>query len=149
MPRPLKRGILGASTIILSKDIDKYTFMCGSNFYESDVTWTDTWIQLLASKWKLDYFFIFFKFEEISLLIHRIALSKSENGMQCFCCGPVLFNSAIKEHRLSNPLCPKNRNLCPKIMRQICILNQRKSDSNTYIINYNNFYEVFNLSNKI
>ena len=37
MPRPLKRGILGASTIILSKDIDKYAFMCGSNFYESDV----------------------------------------------------------------------------------------------------------------
>ena len=38
MPRPLKRGILGASTIILSKDIDEYAFMCGSNFYESDVT---------------------------------------------------------------------------------------------------------------
>ena len=36
MPRPFKRGILGASTIILSKDIDKYTFMCGSNFYETD-----------------------------------------------------------------------------------------------------------------
>ena len=28
---------VGASTIILSKDIDKYAFMCGSNFYESDV----------------------------------------------------------------------------------------------------------------
>ena len=46
MPRPLKQGILGASTIILSKDIDKYAFMCGSNFYETDVkghpitTWT-------------------------------------------------------------------------------------------------------------
>ena len=40
MPRPLKRGILGASTIILSEDIDKYAFMCGSNFYETDVT---TW----------------------------------------------------------------------------------------------------------
>ena len=37
MLRPLKRGILGASTIILSKDIDKYAFMCGSNFYETDV----------------------------------------------------------------------------------------------------------------
>ena len=37
MPRPLKPGILGASTIILSKDIDKYASMCGSNFYESDV----------------------------------------------------------------------------------------------------------------
>ena len=36
MPRPLKRGILGASTIILAKDIDKYAFMCGSNFYETD-----------------------------------------------------------------------------------------------------------------
>ena len=33
-----KRGILGASTIILSKDIDKYAFMCGSNFYETDVS---------------------------------------------------------------------------------------------------------------
>ena len=38
MPRPLKRGILGASTIILFKDIDKYAFMCGSNFNETDVT---------------------------------------------------------------------------------------------------------------
>ena len=28
MPRPLKRGILGASIIILSKDIDKYAFIC-------------------------------------------------------------------------------------------------------------------------
>jgi hypothetical protein len=37
MPRPLKRGILGASTIILSKDINKYAFMCGSNFNETDV----------------------------------------------------------------------------------------------------------------
>ena len=37
MPRPLKQGIIGASTIILSKDIDKYAYMCGSNFYESDV----------------------------------------------------------------------------------------------------------------
>ena len=35
--RPLKWGIFGASTIIISKDIDKYAFMCGSNFYESDV----------------------------------------------------------------------------------------------------------------
>ena len=33
----LKRGILGASTTILFKDIVKYAFMCGSNFYESDV----------------------------------------------------------------------------------------------------------------
>ena len=37
MPRPLKQGILGASTIILSKDIDKYAFMCASSFYETDV----------------------------------------------------------------------------------------------------------------
>ena len=37
IPRPLKRGILGASTIILSKDIDKFAFMCGSNFNETDV----------------------------------------------------------------------------------------------------------------
>ena len=39
MPRPLKRGILGASTIILSKDINKYAFMFGSNFYETDVSY--------------------------------------------------------------------------------------------------------------
>ena len=37
MPRPLKRGILGASTVILSKDIDKYAFMPCSIFYETDV----------------------------------------------------------------------------------------------------------------
>ena len=37
MPRPLKWGILDASTITLSKDIDKYAFLCGSNFYETDV----------------------------------------------------------------------------------------------------------------
>ena len=37
IPRPIKRGILDASTIILSKDNDKYAFMCGSNFYETDV----------------------------------------------------------------------------------------------------------------
>ena len=36
MPRPLNRGIVGASTKILSKYIDKYAFMCGSIFYESD-----------------------------------------------------------------------------------------------------------------
>ena len=39
MPRRLKRGIIDASTIILSKDINKYASMCGSNFYESDVTY--------------------------------------------------------------------------------------------------------------
>ena len=37
-PRHLKRGKLGASSIILAKDIDKNAFMCGSNFYETDVT---------------------------------------------------------------------------------------------------------------
>ena len=37
MLRPLERGILGASTLISSKDIGKYAFMCGSNFYESDL----------------------------------------------------------------------------------------------------------------
>ena len=45
MPRPLKRGILGVSTIILSKDIDKYAFLCGSNFYETDI------ISLKAFDW--------------------------------------------------------------------------------------------------
>ena len=39
MPGPLKRGVLGASIIFLSKDIDKYAFICGSNFYETDVTY--------------------------------------------------------------------------------------------------------------
>ena len=38
MARPVKQGIQGSSTIIISKDIDKYAFMCGSNFFESDVT---------------------------------------------------------------------------------------------------------------
>ena len=41
MPRPLKQGILGASTTILSKDIDKYAFMCGSIFYKTDVIIVD------------------------------------------------------------------------------------------------------------
>ena len=36
--RPLKRGMLGASTVILFKDIGNYAFMCGSNFYETEVT---------------------------------------------------------------------------------------------------------------
>ena len=39
MPRPLKWYILGASKLILSKDIDKYAFMCGSNFYVTDVSY--------------------------------------------------------------------------------------------------------------
>ena len=38
MPRPLKQDILSDSTIILSRYIDKYAFMWGSNFYETDVT---------------------------------------------------------------------------------------------------------------
>ena len=37
LPRPLKWGMLGASKIIISKDIDKYAFMGGSNFNETDV----------------------------------------------------------------------------------------------------------------
>ena len=36
MPRPLKWGTLDKSTIILSKDIDKYAFMSGSNINETD-----------------------------------------------------------------------------------------------------------------
>ena len=40
MPRHLKQGILGASAIILSKDIDKYAFMHGSKFYETDLKHT-------------------------------------------------------------------------------------------------------------
>ena len=44
MPRPLKRSILGANTLILSKDIDKYAFMCGSIFYESDVRNKINWL---------------------------------------------------------------------------------------------------------
>ena len=43
MQRPLKQGILGASTIILSKGIDKYALMCGSNFYETDIKCHTNW----------------------------------------------------------------------------------------------------------
>jgi len=57
MPRPLKRGMLGASTIIPVLGwtaIDKYAYMCGSNFYESDVnqqaTSTFLWIKPESSK---------------------------------------------------------------------------------------------------
>ena len=39
MPRPLKQALLGASTITLSKDIDKYAFRSGSNFYETVFRW--------------------------------------------------------------------------------------------------------------
>ena len=35
--KTLIRGILGTDTIILYKVIDKDAFMCGSNFYETDV----------------------------------------------------------------------------------------------------------------
>ena len=49
MPRPLKRGILGACTIILSKDIDKYAFMYGSNFNETDVINTGYILRQLQS----------------------------------------------------------------------------------------------------
>ena len=38
IPRTFKLGILDASTINLSKDTNKYAFMCGSNFYESHVS---------------------------------------------------------------------------------------------------------------
>ena len=51
MPRPLKRKILGASTIILSKDIDKYTSMCGLNFYEPDINKLE---QLEFKYWDLE-----------------------------------------------------------------------------------------------
>ena len=39
MPGPLKGAVLGAIMIITSKDIDKYAFIWGSNFYETDVTY--------------------------------------------------------------------------------------------------------------
>ena len=37
MPRPSNWGIQGACTILLPKEIVKYSFMCGSNFNETDV----------------------------------------------------------------------------------------------------------------
>ena len=45
MPRPLQRG---ASTIILSKDINEYAFMCGSNFYGTVVSTYFSMTQLLS-----------------------------------------------------------------------------------------------------
>ena len=39
MPGPLKGVVLGAIMIIISKDIDKYAFIYGLNFYETDVTY--------------------------------------------------------------------------------------------------------------
>ena len=51
MPRPLKWGILGTSTIILSKDIDEHAFMCGSNFYETAVNWTKRGILVGIPTW--------------------------------------------------------------------------------------------------
>ena len=48
--KTFKRGILRASTIILSKDIDKYAFMCGSNFNETDVYTYLQFLLLTAAK---------------------------------------------------------------------------------------------------
>ena len=48
--KPLERGILGASTIILSKDVYKYAFTCGLNFYEPHVTVN---IDLVSLFWTL------------------------------------------------------------------------------------------------
>ena len=66
MPRPLKRDILGASTIILSKDIDKYAFMRGSNFYETNVTFynftlivSEIILKLVHCVYQNDVFFFF------------------------------------------------------------------------------------------
>jgi hypothetical protein len=47
MPRPLERGILGASTIILSKYIDKYALCVVQKINESDIKMN---IQAVACK---------------------------------------------------------------------------------------------------
>ena len=39
----MKWGILGAGIIMLSKVIDEYAFIYGSNFYETDVTRSNVW----------------------------------------------------------------------------------------------------------
>ena len=77
MPRPLKWGIIGASTIILFKDIDKYAFMCGSNFNETDVTKTVELLDMACH----DQLFIFFflNFLMVSIKIGQYALS-SKSG---------------------------------------------------------------------
>ena len=49
MPRLLKRGIIGASTIFLSKHIDKYVFMGGSTLYKTDVSFSDVMVNLFSS----------------------------------------------------------------------------------------------------
>ena len=38
------RGIIDATTIIFSKVIDKYAFMCGSKFYETDVMYHNIYV---------------------------------------------------------------------------------------------------------
>ena len=64
MPRPLKRGKLGASSIILAKDIDKNSVMCGSNFYETNVTFTlivsEIILKLVHCVYQNDVFFFHF-----------------------------------------------------------------------------------------
>ena len=42
----------GANAIILSKDIDKYAFMCGSNFYESDFNFMHWFKSAILAEWK-------------------------------------------------------------------------------------------------
>ena len=49
--------MLGASTIILSKEIDKYAFMCGLNFYETDVNWKVHENSHNVSSWERRYIY--------------------------------------------------------------------------------------------
>jgi hypothetical protein len=54
MPRPLKQGKLCVDSIILSKDIDEYAFMCSLNFYETDVIFSIYHIQSVStSDWSI------------------------------------------------------------------------------------------------
>ena len=50
----MKWGILGAGIIILSKVIDEYAFIYGSNFYETDVTRSNVW-PLKRVLFQIDY----------------------------------------------------------------------------------------------
>ena len=93
MPRPLKQGILGASTTILSKNIDKHASMCGSNFNETDVR-NAAWKYVLKSSCGI-----------------LIKVDSDHLGIKLSCCGS-LWLEFPKLYSESLPTCCAVRQPC-------------------------------------
>ena len=99
MPRPLKQGIVGASTIILSKDIDKYAFMCGSNFYETDVR---NWSKNVKKNAQVPWSLFFQKFIETFLTpfqsFQHCRQSTLDRSNLQYCHNPGVFLTIAHNH---------------------------------------------------